>query len=179
MALLSSPGASKASDVPCLSQETGFWFVLHHVPTGPSAGMYSPGYSEHMPMGKFYNNRAHSNYRVSLHAMGTLPLEPAPSPGSSSPGLQASTACALCSAQPCTLVVSADTARALGASRHLLGFWAFRAALRSAQAAALPLCSKTLLRLLPCLCAPQTLPPGAPDGSVSNYTPHLPVLAIH
>ena len=141
MALLSSPGASKASDVPCLSQETGFWFVLHHVPTGPSAGMYSPGYSEHMPMGKFYNNRAHSNYRVSLHAMGTLPLEPAPSPGSSSPGLQASTACALCSAQPCTLVVSADTARALGASRHLLSFWAFRAALCSAQAAALPLCS--------------------------------------
>ncbi|KAF2977706.1 hypothetical protein EK904_007674 [Melospiza melodia maxima] len=46
--------------------ETGFWFVLHHVPTGPSAGMYSPGYSEHMPMGKFSNNRAHSNYRAGM-----------------------------------------------------------------------------------------------------------------
>lgn len=43
---------------------------------------------------------------------------------------------------------------------------------RSERLSALP-------RLLPCLCAPQTLPPGAPDGSMSNYTPHLPVLAIH
>ncbi|XP_032556470.1 cell migration-inducing and hyaluronan-binding protein isoform X1 [Chiroxiphia lanceolata] len=48
------------------SEETGFWFVLHHVPTGPSAGMYSPGYSEHVPMGKFSNNRAHSNYRAGM-----------------------------------------------------------------------------------------------------------------
>lgn len=47
-------------------QETGFWFIFHHVPTGPSVGMYSPGYSEHIPLGKFHNNRAHSNYRVSL-----------------------------------------------------------------------------------------------------------------
>lgn len=74
-ALLGLVQSSKVSDGPFLSQETGFWFVLHHVPTGPSAGMYSPGYSEHMPMGKFSNNRAHSNYRVSLHATGTLPSE--------------------------------------------------------------------------------------------------------
>lgn len=53
-----------ASLVP--QQETGFWFIFHHVPTGPSVGMYSPGYSEHIPLGKFHNNRAHSNYRVSL-----------------------------------------------------------------------------------------------------------------
>lgn len=66
-------GSSEGSDVVSFSQETGFWFVLHHVPTGPSAGMYSPGYSEHMPMGRFSNNRAHSNYRVSLHATGMLP----------------------------------------------------------------------------------------------------------
>lgn len=66
-------GSSEGSAAGSFSQETGFWFVLHHVPTGPSAGMYSPGYSEHMPMGKFSNNRAHSNYRVSLHATGMLP----------------------------------------------------------------------------------------------------------
>ncbi|XP_077774996.1 cell migration-inducing and hyaluronan-binding protein isoform X1 [Podarcis muralis] len=48
------------------SEETGFWFVLHHVPTGLSAGMYPPGYSEHIPMGTFYNNRAHSNYRAGM-----------------------------------------------------------------------------------------------------------------
>ncbi|XP_020645703.3 cell migration-inducing and hyaluronan-binding protein [Pogona vitticeps] len=48
------------------SKETGFWFVLHHVPTGLSVGMYPPGYSEHLPMGTFYNNRAHSNYRAGM-----------------------------------------------------------------------------------------------------------------
>ncbi|XP_036087754.1 cell migration-inducing and hyaluronan-binding protein isoform X1 [Rousettus aegyptiacus] len=48
------------------SEETGFWFIFHHVPTGPSVGMYSPGYSEHIPLGKFHNNRAHSNYRAGM-----------------------------------------------------------------------------------------------------------------
>ncbi|XP_060035573.1 cell migration-inducing and hyaluronan-binding protein isoform X3 [Erinaceus europaeus] len=48
------------------SEETGFWFIFHHVPTGPSAGAYSPGYSEHSPLGKFQNNRAHSNYRAGM-----------------------------------------------------------------------------------------------------------------
>ncbi|GCC34594.1 hypothetical protein chiPu_0013069 [Chiloscyllium punctatum] len=48
------------------SEETGFWFIFHHVPTGPSEGMYSPGYSEHVPLGKFTNNRAHSNYRAGM-----------------------------------------------------------------------------------------------------------------
>uniref|UniRef100_A0A4W3GXB8 hyaluronoglucosaminidase n=1 Tax=Callorhinchus milii TaxID=7868 RepID=A0A4W3GXB8_CALMI len=58
------------------SEETGFWFIFHHVPTGPSEGMYSPGYSEHMPLGKFYNNRAHSNFRAGLmldHGVKTTP----------------------------------------------------------------------------------------------------------
>lgn len=49
-----------------IPQETGFWFIFHHVPTGPSEGLYSPGHTEHTPMGQFTNNRAHSNYRVSL-----------------------------------------------------------------------------------------------------------------
>ncbi|XP_073738279.1 cell migration-inducing and hyaluronan-binding protein isoform X3 [Callorhinus ursinus] len=48
------------------SEETGFWFIFHHVPTGPSVGMYSPGYSEHIPLGKFHHNRAHSNYRAGM-----------------------------------------------------------------------------------------------------------------
>ncbi|XP_061592032.1 cell migration-inducing and hyaluronan-binding protein-like [Cololabis saira] len=48
------------------SEETGFWFIFHHVPTGPSEGLYSPGYSEHTPMGQFSNNRAHSNYRAGI-----------------------------------------------------------------------------------------------------------------
>uniref|UniRef100_A0AAZ3RYR4 G8 domain-containing protein n=1 Tax=Oncorhynchus tshawytscha TaxID=74940 RepID=A0AAZ3RYR4_ONCTS len=48
------------------SEETGFWFLFHHVPTGASEGMYSPGRSEHTPMGQFTNNRAHSNYRAGM-----------------------------------------------------------------------------------------------------------------
>uniref|UniRef100_UPI0037E761A8 cell migration-inducing and hyaluronan-binding protein-like n=1 Tax=Semicossyphus pulcher TaxID=241346 RepID=UPI0037E761A8 len=48
------------------SEETGFWFIFHHVPTGPSEGFYSPGHTEHTPMGQFTNNRAHSNYRAGM-----------------------------------------------------------------------------------------------------------------
>ncbi|XP_026233838.1 cell migration-inducing and hyaluronan-binding protein [Anabas testudineus] len=48
------------------SEETGFWFIFHHVPTGPSEGLYSPGKTEHTPMGQFVNNRAHSNYRAGM-----------------------------------------------------------------------------------------------------------------
>ncbi|XP_056134545.1 cell migration-inducing and hyaluronan-binding protein [Lampris incognitus] len=48
------------------SEETGFWFIFHHVPTGPSEGMYAPGRTEHTPMGQFINNRAHSNYRAGM-----------------------------------------------------------------------------------------------------------------
>ncbi|KAM4602789.1 cell migration-inducing and hyaluronan-binding protein [Polymixia lowei] len=48
------------------SEETGFWFLFHHVATGPSEGMYSPGRTEHTPMGQFTNNRAHSNYRAGM-----------------------------------------------------------------------------------------------------------------
>lgn len=61
-----------------IPQETGFWFIFHHVPTGPSEGLYSPGRTEHTPMGQFINNRAHSNYRVSLEqeerGWATMPL---------------------------------------------------------------------------------------------------------
>ncbi|KAF7646040.1 hypothetical protein LDENG_00194740, partial [Lucifuga dentata] len=46
--------------------ETGFWFIFHHVPTGPSEGTYSPGHTELTPMGQFTNNRAHSNYRAGM-----------------------------------------------------------------------------------------------------------------
>lgn len=61
-----------------LPQETGFWFIFHHVPTGPSVGTYSPGYSEHIPLGRFHNNRAHSNYRVSPSRPRAPGLPPVP-----------------------------------------------------------------------------------------------------
>ncbi|XP_035275966.1 cell migration-inducing and hyaluronan-binding protein [Anguilla anguilla] len=48
------------------SEETGFWFIFHHIPTGPSEGLYPAGRTEHTPMGKFINNRAHSNFRAGM-----------------------------------------------------------------------------------------------------------------
>lgn len=36
-----------------------------------------------------------------------------------------------------------------------------------------------LLRLLLCCCAPKIVPPGASSGSLSNYRPRLPMLAIN
>lgn len=167
---------SKVSDVPSLSQETGFWFVLHHVPTGPSAGMYSPGYSEHMPMGKFSNNRAHSNYRVSLHATGALPSEQTPSPRSSSLGLRAISACAFCFTRELLHACLCLQIRQLAGWR---GSASEPASTCSALALGQPERLSPLLRLLPCLCAPEILPPGASVGSLSNYTPPLPMLAIN
>ena len=70
-----------------LPQETGFWFIFHHVPTGPSVGTYSPGYSEHIPLGRFHNNRAHSNYRVSpSRPRAPSPPTGPPPPAHTSPG---------------------------------------------------------------------------------------------
>ncbi|MEJ1278081.1 cell migration inducing protein hyaluronan binding [Cricetulus griseus] len=68
------------------SEETGFWFIFHHVPTGPSVGMYSPGYSEHIPLGKFHNNRAHSNYRETGFWFIFHHVPTGPSVGMYSPG---------------------------------------------------------------------------------------------
>ncbi|XP_061409351.1 cell migration-inducing and hyaluronan-binding protein-like [Lethenteron reissneri] len=48
------------------SEEVGFWFIFHHVATGLSAGSYPPGYTEHLPLGEFTGNRAHSNYRAGM-----------------------------------------------------------------------------------------------------------------
>ncbi|XP_035984708.1 cell migration-inducing and hyaluronan-binding protein isoform X2 [Fundulus heteroclitus] len=61
---IANPNNNLINCVAAGSEETGFWFVFHHVPTGPSEGLYSPGHTEHTPMGQFTNNRAHSNYRI-------------------------------------------------------------------------------------------------------------------
>ncbi|XP_055517175.1 cell migration-inducing and hyaluronan-binding protein [Leucoraja erinacea] len=63
---IANPNNSLINCAAAGSEETGFWFIFHHVPTGPSEGMYSPGYSEHMPLGRFSNNRAHSNHRAGM-----------------------------------------------------------------------------------------------------------------
>lgn len=104
-------------------------------------------------------------------ALGTNTI---PSSRSSSPGLQAISACAFCftrgSCRPVCVCRSGSSRAgtgALGAGQHL-----FRSALGH------PRRLSPLLRLLPCLCAAKILPPGASAGSLSNYTPPLPMLAV-
>uniref|UniRef100_A0A3Q2D5T4 Cell migration inducing hyaluronidase 1 n=1 Tax=Cyprinodon variegatus TaxID=28743 RepID=A0A3Q2D5T4_CYPVA len=63
---IANPNNNLISCAAAGSEEAGFWFIFHHVPTGPSRGLYSPGHTEHTPMGQFTDNRAHSNYRAGM-----------------------------------------------------------------------------------------------------------------
>ncbi|XP_042333258.1 cell surface hyaluronidase-like isoform X1 [Sceloporus undulatus] len=48
------------------AQHVGIWYIFHWVPTGASEGQYPAGQSELTPLGRFYNNRAHSNFKAGL-----------------------------------------------------------------------------------------------------------------
>ncbi|XP_072373475.1 cell surface hyaluronidase isoform X1 [Scyliorhinus torazame] len=48
------------------SQDTGIWYLFHKVPTGDSQGLFSETKAELTPLGTFYNNRVHSNFKAGL-----------------------------------------------------------------------------------------------------------------
>ncbi|XP_019639731.1 PREDICTED: transmembrane protein 2-like [Branchiostoma belcheri] len=48
------------------SAEVGIWYIFHNAPTGPSAGSLPYKQAERTPLGRFYNNRVHSNARRGL-----------------------------------------------------------------------------------------------------------------
>ncbi|XP_019627189.1 PREDICTED: cell migration-inducing and hyaluronan-binding protein-like [Branchiostoma belcheri] len=48
------------------SPVNGIWFIFHREPTGPSAGALPRFQAEQSPLGRFYNNRVHSNGRAGL-----------------------------------------------------------------------------------------------------------------
>uniref|UniRef100_V9K885 hyaluronoglucosaminidase n=1 Tax=Callorhinchus milii TaxID=7868 RepID=V9K885_CALMI len=48
------------------SQDTGIWYLFHKVPTGDSHGLYPENKAELTPLGTFYNNRVHSNFKAGL-----------------------------------------------------------------------------------------------------------------
>ncbi|XP_053322607.1 cell surface hyaluronidase [Spea bombifrons] len=48
------------------SQDTGIWYVFHKMSTGDSHGLYLDTKAELTPLGVFYNNRAHSNFKAGL-----------------------------------------------------------------------------------------------------------------
>ncbi|CAH1248257.1 TMEM2 [Branchiostoma lanceolatum] len=43
------------------SAEVGIWYIFHDTPTGPSEGSLPFKQAERTPLGRFYNNRVHSN----------------------------------------------------------------------------------------------------------------------
>ncbi|CAH1247986.1 TMEM2 [Branchiostoma lanceolatum] len=59
------------------SARFGIWYMFHHEPTGLSMGMLPPGQAEHAPLGKFYNNRAHSNSNQGLMVDNGVKTTPA------------------------------------------------------------------------------------------------------
>ncbi|XP_053558482.1 cell surface hyaluronidase [Bombina bombina] len=48
------------------SQDAGIWYVFHKMSTGESHGLYPETKSELTPLGIFYNNRVHSNFKAGL-----------------------------------------------------------------------------------------------------------------
>lgn len=47
-----------------LLQDAGIWFVFHSSSTGDSHGLVPETKAELTPLGIFYNNRVHSNFKV-------------------------------------------------------------------------------------------------------------------
>lgn len=45
-------------------QDAGIWFVFHSSSTGDSHGLVPETKAELTPLGIFYNNRVHSNFKV-------------------------------------------------------------------------------------------------------------------
>ncbi|KAG8432599.1 hypothetical protein GDO86_001442 [Hymenochirus boettgeri] len=48
------------------SQDAGIWYVFHKMSTGDSHGLYPETKAELTPLGIFYNNRVHSNFKAGL-----------------------------------------------------------------------------------------------------------------
>lgn len=63
---ISTNGGTKLS---CMSffpylQDAGIWYLFHRVATGDSHSLGIETKSELTPLGIFYNNRVHSNFKV-------------------------------------------------------------------------------------------------------------------
>ncbi|CAH1264690.1 TMEM2 [Branchiostoma lanceolatum] len=58
---ISHPNNDLTNNAAAGTKGTGIWYLFHREPTGLSAGSLPPYQSSYSPMGRFYNNRAHSN----------------------------------------------------------------------------------------------------------------------
>ncbi|CAH1264689.1 TMEM2 [Branchiostoma lanceolatum] len=58
---ISHPNNDLINNAAAGTEGVGIWYLFHREPTGLSAGSLPPHQSSQSPMGRFYNNRAHSN----------------------------------------------------------------------------------------------------------------------
>ncbi|XP_053933087.1 cell surface hyaluronidase-like isoform X4 [Cuculus canorus] len=63
---IANPNNNLIENAAAGAQDVGIWYIFHRVPTGQSEGEYPEGQAEHTPLGVFYNNRAHSNFKAGL-----------------------------------------------------------------------------------------------------------------
>ncbi|XP_065497916.1 inactive cell surface hyaluronidase CEMIP2-like [Caloenas nicobarica] len=63
---IANPNNNLLENAAAGAQDVGIWYIFHRVPTGQSKGQYPEGQAEHTPLGVFYNNRVHSNFKAGL-----------------------------------------------------------------------------------------------------------------
>ncbi|KAM4661444.1 cell surface hyaluronidase CEMIP2-like [Amazona ochrocephala] len=63
---IANPNNNLIENAAAGAQDVGIWYIFHRVPTGQSEGRYPEGQAEYTPLGVFYNNRVHSNFKAGL-----------------------------------------------------------------------------------------------------------------
>uniref|UniRef100_A0A3Q3M2R7 hyaluronoglucosaminidase n=1 Tax=Mastacembelus armatus TaxID=205130 RepID=A0A3Q3M2R7_9TELE len=63
---IANPNNNLISNAAAGSQDAGIWFVFHSSSTGDSHGLVPDTKAELTPLGIFYNNRVHSNFKAGL-----------------------------------------------------------------------------------------------------------------
>ncbi|KAM3846140.1 cell surface hyaluronidase CEMIP2 [Vipera latastei] len=63
---IAHPNNNLISNVAAGSQDAGIWYIFHKVPTGDSHGLFPETKAELTPLGIFYNNKVHSNFKAGL-----------------------------------------------------------------------------------------------------------------
>uniref|UniRef100_A0A7M4FHS0 hyaluronoglucosaminidase n=1 Tax=Crocodylus porosus TaxID=8502 RepID=A0A7M4FHS0_CROPO len=63
---IANPNNNLIGNAAAGAQDVGIWYIFHRVPTGQSEGQYPEGQAEFTPLGIFYNNRVHSNFKAGL-----------------------------------------------------------------------------------------------------------------
>uniref|UniRef100_A0A673UJ57 hyaluronoglucosaminidase n=1 Tax=Suricata suricatta TaxID=37032 RepID=A0A673UJ57_SURSU len=63
---IAHPNNNLISNAAAGSQDAGIWYLFHKEPTGESSGLQLLAKPELTPLGIFYNNRVHSNFKAGL-----------------------------------------------------------------------------------------------------------------